>query len=300
MPVELSRIRLPSGRTLSYTDLGDPDGAPVLLFHGTPACSASFDAFDEPARSVGVRAIAPDRPGIRLSSFQRKRALADWPADVTALADELGIGRFSVLGWSGGGPYALACGALIPERLAVCGVAAGVAPPEMPGAIDGLSESDRRLTRMATRSPAAARLTLATMGFIAKRWPARARDALEQELAPVDVDVTRRYWPGEFTLFTEIFRHGARGVVRDYALVAKPWGFALEDVRTPVRIWHGDADRAVPLAQARWMAERLPTVTLDVLPGEGHFFLLDRAADMLSALAPRAEPSSAGDVRKLD
>lgn len=295
MPIAPLTLELPDGRTLSYTDLGDPEGAPVLLFHGTPACSASFDAFDAPARRLRVRAIAPDRPGIRLSSYQRKRTILDWPADVTALADALGLERFAVLGWSGGGPYALACGARIPDRLTVCGLAAGVAPPEMPGMVDGLSESDRRLTRMAARSPLAARVTLATMGFLAKRSPAKAREAFEQELSPVDVEVTRRYWPGEFALFTEVFRRSARGVVRDYALVSRSWGFELDEVATPVRIWQGDADRSVPLEQSRWQAERLRTVTLDVLPGEGHFLLLDRAEELLGQLAPESEPQRSGD-----
>lgn len=278
-------MRLPDGRKLSYTDLGDPDGAPLLLFHGTPACSASFDAFDAPARSLGVRAIAPDRPGIRLSSFQRKRRITDWPADVTAFADALELERFGVLGWSGGGPYALACAALVPDRLTLCGVAAGVAPPEMPGAIEGLSESDERLTRMAARSPLAARLTLATMGFLAKRTPAKARDSFERELSPVDVETTRRYWPEEFTLFTEVFRHGARGVTRDYALVWKTWGFELGEVSAPVRIWHGADDVTVPLAQSEWIADRLRDATLEVVPAEGHFLLLNRAPKLLTALA---------------
>jgi pimeloyl-ACP methyl ester carboxylesterase len=170
----------------------------------------------------------------------------------------------------------------------------------MPDAIEGLSENDKRLTRMAARSPTAARLTLATMGFLAKRTPAKAREAFEQDLAPVDVEVTRRYWPDELTLFTEVFSRSARGVVRDYALVSKKWGFELDEVETPAHLWQGDADRTVPPDQSRWIADRLRTVTLDILPGAGHFFLLDRAGELLAALTPPADAASPGTDDALD
>lgn len=279
-------VELPDGRDLSYTDLGDPDGAPVLLFHGTPACSASFDAVDGPAREAGVRTISPDRPGIRLSSYQRKRRIIDWPDDVAALAEALGLGRFAVAGWSGGGPYALVCGARLADRISACGLIAAIAPPEMPGAIDMLSESDQRLTRMALRSTPAARVTLRTMGVLAKRSPEKSRTSFEQELAEVDVEAVRRYWPGELTHFTEVFRRGARGVVQDYALSGRPWGFGLGEVTLPVRIWHGDADRTVPLAHGRWLADRLPGARLEIVPGAGHFSLADHAGEVLAALRP--------------
>src|SRR4249920_3587779 len=97
------------GEIVGVYEYGDPDGAPVMVFHGTPACGAGFAWADEPARVRGLRLIAPDRPGVGLSSRIASWTVADYPQLVTALADTLGVDRFAVWGYSGGGPYAAAC-----------------------------------------------------------------------------------------------------------------------------------------------------------------------------------------------
>jgi len=110
---------LEDGRTLGYAEYGAPDGRPVFVFHGFPGSRLTWSAFDpqDCAGELGLRVIAPERPGYGLSEFQRGRELLDWPEDVLALADPLGLERFAVLGLSGGGPYAAACAFKIPARL---------------------------------------------------------------------------------------------------------------------------------------------------------------------------------------
>src|SRR5262249_11736586 len=136
--------RLPDGRELGYAEWGDPDGAPVLYFHGTPASRLDPVCFPDAPAAAGVRLLSLDRPGMGLSTFQRRRRIADWPADVSAFADALGLERFGVAGWSGGGPYVLACAWRLADRLTGAALAAGVGRLDQPGAVKGLSGMDRR------------------------------------------------------------------------------------------------------------------------------------------------------------
>src|SRR3954452_21242937 len=118
------RVVRVSSDDVGVYDYGDPEGAPVFAFHGTPACGAGFAWADEPAAALGLRVIAPDRPGVGRSTPGALGTVADYPARVAALADALGWERFAVWGYSGGGPYAVACAALLPDRVTTAAVAA--------------------------------------------------------------------------------------------------------------------------------------------------------------------------------
>src|SRR5208282_1859736 len=129
-------IVLADGRKLGYSEYGAQRGLPVLGFHGTPGSRFMFRLVHEPARRLGLRIIAPDRPGFGLSDYQENRTLSDWANDVSALADKLGLARFGVAGISGGGPYVAACAALLPERVTAAALISPVGPlhsPDGPG-----------------------------------------------------------------------------------------------------------------------------------------------------------------------
>jgi len=131
-----SHVRLDGGRKLAYTEIGDPDGTPVFLFHGAPSSRLQCVTLHEPFAEYGLRVVSPDRPGYGGSSPQPGRTLADWPTDVAALADNLGFDRFGVIGGSSGGPYVAACCALLSERT-MGGIMAGSnIPLDWPGARD--------------------------------------------------------------------------------------------------------------------------------------------------------------------
>ncbi|MGH2542356.1 MAG: alpha/beta fold hydrolase, partial [Ardenticatenaceae bacterium] len=146
-------IRLPDGRRLGYDEYGDLSGMPLFIFHGWPSTRLAASLMGEVASQRAVRLIAPDRPGIGLSDFQPGRAILDWPGDVVALADALGIKRFAVVGISGGGPYAAACAFKIPARLSAASIVSGMAPFEMPGAAQMLSRRNRLFLPLAQRAP---------------------------------------------------------------------------------------------------------------------------------------------------
>ena len=167
-------VRLPDGRRVAVASHGDPQGMPLFLFHGIPGSRLGLHYVDGPAKQRGVRVVCPDRPGVGRSDPHPERTIPFYAADVGALADALGFERFAVLGYSGGAPYALACGAKLPERVSAVGTMAGAGPHDRPGAREGCSKSDLMLLDLSLRRPFLARLTMfawAKVARFARLWP---------------------------------------------------------------------------------------------------------------------------------
>jgi pimeloyl-ACP methyl ester carboxylesterase len=284
-PDDGRRITLPSGRRLGYSEWGDAGGRPVVYFHGGLSSRLDIAFADGACARLGVRLIAVDRPGIGLSDRHPERQLLDWPADVAELADQLGLGPFSVLGWSAGGPHVLACAVAIPERLSAAGTIGGMAPLEHDDNVKDLGfQADRVLFPLSRRAP-----WLAAAGlWLAGRAPAGlVKWSLVQELgrlgAHADREVIRGLSRKEASgFFYEALRNGTGGTVDDYRVLGDPWGFRLEHVDFKVTLFHGAEDRVEPLPHAEAMAGRLPQADLQVLPEAGHF-LLHRHLDQVFA-----------------
>jgi len=276
-------VTLPDGRRLGYAVYGDPGGAPVCVFHGTPGSRVGGRLVAAAATERGVRVIAPDRPGHGLSTFQPGRRIGDWPADVAALAGALDLGQFGVVGLSGGGPYALACAAAIPDRLSGTALVSAVPAPEFRprGAVE------RLLADGFGRAPWLARPPLAVAGWLASEHPTSFGRLVRRGVPPEDRAVL-----DDSTLATladevaEALRPGARGVALDASLLGRRWGVRPDDVTVPVAVHHGTADRSVALEGARAMADAIPNVTLSVHEGEGHLStFLRNAGPVLDAAA---------------
>ena len=280
-------VPLAGGRSVALWAYGDPSGDPVMTFHGVPACGAGFAWADEPARALGLRVLAPDRPGVGRSSPAPPWTVADHPALVAELADALGLGSFAAWGYSGGGPYAVATAALLPERVTALAVSAGMGSVGEWAAVDDFEATDRRMLRWSHSHPRLARGYLGTMGRMARWRPGLALKSFEGQLSESDRAVAAGLGePAEaMALFTEAFTAGATGVVADYAAIAKPWGVDPGAVRCPTTIWQGDADTMVPLRHAEALAERIPGAKLVVWPGEGHLGTVTHAEEILRALA---------------
>jgi pimeloyl-ACP methyl ester carboxylesterase len=279
---------LPDGRELAWLELGQPDRPPVIAFHGTPGSRLQMafgkNAIDEAA----VRFIAPDRPGYGHSTYHANRRLVDWASDVAHLADHLGVGRFSVMGVSGGGPHAAVCARLLPDRVVAAAIVSGVGPPDVPGADEGMVPLNKALVFLARRWPA---LTTAVFGAelaAGRRWPERMLELAPRTFPAPDVEVLQR--PEIRRLYVEDLRRSsstaARAASQDFALFAKDWGFRLEDISVPVDIWHGDLDQSVPLAQGRIQAERIEGAKVHECQGEGHLLLVDHLEEILRRLLP--------------
>lgn len=282
-------IRLPGGRSIGYDEYGTPLGPPVFLFHGNPgsrldALYAGRAALD----SLPVRLIAPDRPGIGLSDPQPHRQIADWPADVNQLADALGIERYAVIGGSTGGPYALACARLSPERITAAGVISSLAPP------DGLPETRpvgtaRMYFKLARRVPPLCR---AQLWLMAKGLNDPARLVREATKAMPAPDRALLAEPEAQHALLASLAEGLRtpaGLAQDAALAARPWGFALQKIALPVHIWHGEADGNSPIAAAHYLAQIIPNSLLRILPEEGHFSMLRHLPEMVQLMTTAAD-----------
>jgi pimeloyl-ACP methyl ester carboxylesterase len=147
------RFRLRNGRWLAYSQYGASRGKPILYFHGWPGSRLEARVADQTAKEFNATLIAIDRPGFGMSDFQPGRAILDWPADVSEIADALRLERFAIAGISGGGPYALACALRIPERLTSVAIICGVGPTEGSGAMEGMSPFARRVFYLCRKAP---------------------------------------------------------------------------------------------------------------------------------------------------
>ena len=280
-------IQLGDGRLLGYAEWGDPSGRPLLYFHGFPGSRAEGRLGDQAAKVTGVRVIALDRPGMGLSDFQPRRSFLHWPQDVSQVADALGLERFAVLGISGGSPYAAVCAWKLTERLTRAGIASGLGPLDVPGVTAGMSRQNRFLFGVVGRLPVLPRVLMALTAAQVKQ-PERALEQGRRSFAPVDQPYLDRPEVHEVLAATlaEAFRKGGRGPAWELRLDARPWGFRLQDIRTPVHLWHGEQDANHPIAMARHLAAAIPDCRASFYPEAGHLHHVDRLPEILSALCP--------------
>jgi len=264
------------GRKIGVLELGEPQGYPVFYMHGFPASRIEARLVEDSLGGLGVRLLALDRPGFGRSDPRPGRTLLDWPLDVAAVADQLGIGRFALLGVSGGGPATLATAWRLADRVRGTGVVCGLGPLAEPGLLAqmqwparcsfGLMRSAPRLAR-----PLFAQLVGPLMGML----PELTLRLLG--IAAPQVDAALLSTPQVRALLAlgvrEAFRQGGGGATTELALLASPWGFDPEKIRVPVQFWHGRQDATVPCAHSEFLAARVPGSLLQILPGEGHFSL---------------------------
>lgn len=281
-------VPLPDGRRIGFAEYGSPDGRPVLWFHGTPGARRQIPtAAHLAAMERDVRLVALERPGVGSSSPHLFGQVLDWTADVEHCTAGLGIKRFGVVGLSGGGPYALACAFRWPERVTSAAILGGVAPTKGDDAVEG------GLVDLAVRTAPLLRslhLPLSRLLWMTSRV-LRPLGSPMFELytlvSPVGDQLVLRA-PGMKDMFLDDLFRGSRrrfaAPVCDLVLFAKPWGFALADVKVPVHLWHGDADAIVPLTHGHHVASIVPNADLRVRPGESHLGGLGAAAEVLDAL----------------
>jgi pimeloyl-ACP methyl ester carboxylesterase len=291
LPANSARLELRDGRFIGFAEFGDPAGRPVVFCHGFPASRLDGRLGEAAATRLGVRLIAPDRPGYGLSSFQPGRRMSDWPRDVAELADRLALDRFAVMGISGGGPYALACAASFPDRVSAIGVVAGLGRVDIAGNTSRMNSFARFSFALARGFPVLSQLFNRALAPMLRDSPRRTTRMLASQLPPPDQKVMSD--PEVFARYSasyrEGFRQGGRGPALDMTLYARPWDFTIASIRAPFYLWHGDQDTTVPVAMGKWLAGEVPGCRATFYPDEGHFSLpANRMDEMLGALAPAA------------
>lgn len=243
------------------------------------------------ARELGVGIISPDRPGICDSTFQPNRKLTDWPETLRQVADHLGIERFHVLAISGGAPYAYVSGWSMPERIRAISVVSGAVPFADLKDHNGLLPLYRQMMWFHRNLPALLHvLFYAARPVVSLRTSLRMARSFLRILPPADAEALKD--SAAFNICFEsqrrAWRGSANGVIADAEIYACPWGFRLEDVDVPVRLWHGKQDRAFSFRLVEQIAPRLPNCVTHIVQNEGHFSLPIRhmreiLADLISS-----------------
>jgi pimeloyl-ACP methyl ester carboxylesterase len=270
----MESLQLEDGRSLEFCRSGPADASAWLIFHvGTPSAATLFPHVTAVTEARGIGTASYSRAGYGGSTRSEGRTVTQEAVNTAALADHLGASTFFVAGWSGGGPGALACAALLPERVRSCVVFAGNSPSEEVGAewLQWFPEGHREeLLALATGSAEAFRpeyveaaAALATL---------TARDLPRAEAPNADRDAFALS-PGLAEALADSIRRGAAGVdgwMDDAVASARPWGFRMRDIRVPVTIRHGELDQLCRVEHGRWLAHHVPGARGHILPGHGH------------------------------
>jgi len=266
-----------------------------MLFHGLPGTRLSWGLLPEEPFPPTLRIIAPDRPGYGGSDPKPDRTLIAWAEDVAALAENLELTRFGIVGVSGGGPGALACAYKMPERLERVGVVAGAAPTDAPGVFQGMSGINRFFMRLAWRAPRISKLNTRFLAWVIRRDPGRYIDLMQRKVHDVDRAVLAQ--PGVRDMlvrdFTEALRRGGQGMVDDMAANhGRPWGFAVDQIEVPVQFWYAALDSSVPPAMGEYLAEQVPASEFRLVENAGHLWPLIHLREILDAVALPGTPGS--------
>jgi pimeloyl-ACP methyl ester carboxylesterase len=281
-------LRLGDGRRIGYAEFGDAHGLAVLAIHGTPGSRLMFAITDQAARARKLRIVAPERPGYGLSDFRRSTSLAQAAEDIKALADALALERFAVIGVSGGGPYAIAVAASMPDRAVLLGLISPVGPIAEYRDHIRMSKLHSLIFTRIGRSPPAISSFFWSVRNLVRFAPDVAYRALMQRVPRSDrmVLIRAEVRANLRAALKEGLRPGIDGARQDLRLFCAPWGLLLQQIDVPTVLWQGSDDTLVPPGAAYHLAETLPNCRLDVLQGGGHYWVFgefERVLDVIQA-----------------
>ncbi len=306
-PVTIEHVTTDDGRRLAVDVTGAPDGYPVFLLHGTPGSRNGPKPRGIVLYRLGLQLICYDRPGYGGSHRNEGRTVRDAADDVAAIADKMGINRFAVVGRSGGGPHALACAAVMPERVSSTAVLVSLAPADAVGLdwYQGMNRQNAQEYGTADVDVQALLTKLASWAEQAQRDPRRLIGLIGSELSEPDERVVGDVVLRRLLLdtYAEALRQGAVGWIDDVLAFRKPWEIELSDITSRVRLWHGEDDRFSPVDHTRWLSHHITQVKVEVQiqAGIGHFGAVEVLPEILSWVADDLdEPGSGSPTRVVD
>jgi len=293
--MDMIEVSTPDGRTLEVLDAGG-DGFPLLYVSGTPSAAVTGTPFDEAAARLGLRLVTWSRPGYGGSTpwpeGRRPVQVADDVADVRAILLALGIDEFVVLGWSGGGPRALACAALLPGRCRAAASLAGVAPYDAEGLdfVAGMGPENVRDMEAAAQGYDVLRPIIEAE---VKEFAEVSADEIVAAFGGLVDEVDAAAMTGDLADYLAramraAARQGATGFLDDSITIVEPWGFSVADIDVPISIWQGRHDLMVPFAHGVWLADAIPGARRHLYDDEGHISLVVQADKILADLVDQA------------
>jgi pimeloyl-ACP methyl ester carboxylesterase len=295
MPVAIARPKLEGNiavgddRQIGFAEFGDPQGRAVFWLHGTPGARRQIPMEARVyAEQRQIRLIGVDRPGIGSSTPYQYDTVLAFADDMRTIADTLGIDKMEVIGLSGGGPYTLACAAAMPDRVVAAGVIGGVAPTMGSDAIAGgvMGSVGLRVAPLLQAAGGPIGLAASVLIRLIRPLASPAADLYGRVSPEADRRLLAR--PEIKAMFLDDLLNGSRKQMAapfaDVVVFARDWGFRLDEVKVPVRWWHGDHDHIVPFEHGQHVVAKLPDVELYHLPGESHLAGLGRAEEILATM----------------
>jgi pimeloyl-ACP methyl ester carboxylesterase len=281
------------GRVLEVVVAGPADGIPLVLHHGTPGSALPYAPFIDAAAARGLRHVTYARPGYGGSTRLYGRSVADCAADTARVLDHLGAERCYTLGWSGGGPHAFACAALLPGRVVAAGTIASIAPFDAEGLDWTAGMGEENLVEFEAIAAGEEALA-ALLEEIAPAFGAATPEAIVEAFGDLVSEVDKAALTGDLAQYTvdglqEALREGFWGWFDDDFAMVRHWGFELDDIDVPFTIWQGAQDRMVPFAHGEWLAAHMPQARARLLPEHGHLSLAVDSFPMIldELIAPR-------------
>lgn len=289
---DLYEVKLSSGRIIEISEGGDPDGVPVFSLHGTPGSRLLFGPHVEGAKRRGIRLIGYSRPGYGGSTRVKGRRIADGASDVAGIAERLGIKKFAVLGFSGGGDYALACASKLPGSVVAAASLSTLGPYGVEGFdfYSGMGEynvDDYKL--MLSNKPEWEAKSKRDSEVLAKQTKEDRTKMIESLLSEVDKAVNTDEVDDFFqSQFEDGLRNGIEGSMDDQVATVMPWGFDPSSIRAPLQVWHGKEDRFVPFSHGQYIASLIPRAEAHLEEREGHISMfVNRIPEVQAWLASK-------------
>ena len=285
-------VELESGRIIEVSEGGDPDGVPVFSLHGSPGSRILYGPHVQDAGERGIRLIGYSRPGYGGSTRRRGRSIGDGASDVAGIADRLGIEKFAVWGHSGGGDYALACAAMLPDRVVAASSLSTLGPYGVEGFdfFSGMGEYNvedyKLMLRNQSEWEAKSKQDAEVM---AKQTKADRVKLIGSLLSEVDRAVNTDQLDDFFhSQFQDGLKNGIDGNVDDQLATVMPWGFDPSSITVPVQIWHGKEDRFVPFSHGQWLASKIPQADAHLEENDGHLTMfVNRIPEVQAWLASK-------------
>ena len=268
-------IRLSDGRKLGYRVLGDPTGVALFFFHGTPGSRFALTVNDPIANVSGLKIILPERPGFGESSPKKNRTISDWPADVEELADTLSIRNFHVSGSSGGGPYAIACGVAMPERVQSVLLFNTTAPMELSNSKENMAFANRFGAWTAKYAPWILKMAIKSSAKSLLSSPEKFVDALRKQLCRSDMEILSdsNYEAAVIRDLQAAVRHETHGHYSDSMLMMRPWNVDFTKLKSDVFLWHGEEDTLAPIQNVKHLVSQIPSCNATYIPEAGHLLI---------------------------
>lgn len=278
----MNMLDLSNGYQLAWNKYGESNGEAIFYFHGLPGSRLEAQAADAIANDLGIQLICPERPGYGDSNLLDNFRLLDWPAVVSQLADKLNLERISILGFSVGCNYALACAHSIPKRLSKISLIGGLAPYQTEVMQNQISADFKPLYDLSLADENAALQQVTQMGTS----PEDLFNIIQSALPPCDKTLfEQRKIKSHFKNSIHMaIKNGVLGCVSDILNLTRPWQFSLTDINLPIDIWHGREDKSVGFAIGEYLASELKNSTFHPQDNCGHYFLFDKWFDVLKSV----------------